>query len=31
VLRQGVPVLAFANNHFVGYAAESVRQLFETG
>jgi hypothetical protein len=27
VLRQGVPVVAFVNNHFVGYAPETVRQL----
>jgi len=26
-LRQRVPVLAFVNNHFAGYAPETVRQL----
>ena len=27
VLRQRVPVVAFVNNHFAGYAPETVRQL----
>jgi hypothetical protein len=27
VLRQRVPVLAFVNNQFAGYAPETVRQL----
>jgi hypothetical protein len=27
VLRQRVPVLAFVNNHFAGYAPETARQL----
>ena len=27
VLRQRVPVVAFANNHFAGYAPETARQL----
>jgi hypothetical protein len=26
-LRQRVPVVAFVNNHFAGYAPETVRQL----
>jgi uncharacterized protein YecE (DUF72 family) len=28
-LRQRVPVVAFVNNHFAGYASETVRQLME--
>jgi hypothetical protein len=27
LLRQRVPVVAFVNNHFAGYAPETVRQL----
>ena len=27
VLRQRVPVVAFVNNHYAGYAPETVRQL----
>jgi hypothetical protein len=27
LLRQRVPVVAFVNNHFAGYASEAVRQL----
>ena len=27
VLRQCVPVVAFVNNHYAGYAPETVRQL----
>ncbi len=27
ILRQRVPVVAFVNNHFAGYAPETVRQL----
>ena len=27
LLRQRVPVVAFVNNHFAGYAQETVRQL----
>jgi hypothetical protein len=27
VLRQRVPVVAFVNNHFAGYAPETARQL----
>jgi hypothetical protein len=27
VLRRRVPVVAFVNNHFAGYAPETVRQL----
>jgi hypothetical protein len=27
VLRQRVPVVAFVNNHFAGFAPETVRQL----
>jgi uncharacterized protein YecE (DUF72 family) len=27
ILRQRVPVVAFANNHFAGYAPERARQL----
>jgi hypothetical protein len=27
LLRQRVPVVAFVNNHFEGYAPETVRQL----
>jgi hypothetical protein len=27
LLRQRVPVVAFVNNHFAGYAPEAVRQL----
>jgi len=27
VLRQRVPVVAFVNNHFAGYAPDTVRQL----
>ena len=27
VLRQRVPVAAFVNNHYAGYAPETVRQL----
>jgi hypothetical protein len=29
LLRSRVPVLAFVNNHFAGYAPETVRQLVE--
>ena len=28
-LRERVPVLAFVNNHFAGYAPETLRQLAE--
>jgi hypothetical protein len=27
ILRQGVPVVAFVNNHFVGYAPDTAWQL----
>ena len=27
ILRQRVPVVAFVNNHFAGYAPETARQL----
>jgi hypothetical protein len=29
VLRQRVPVVAFVNNHYAGYAPETVRQLVD--
>ena len=29
VLRQRVPVVAFVNNHYAGYAPETARQLVE--